>query len=76
MPISKTKQIKQLKESNGKLRSILSVIKNQDECVQHGRHITCIGLENVTEEDKRFESRLADRLCPHCLCRLALTQGE
>jgi len=69
---SKTKQIKQLKEANTKLRMILNVIKNQDACVREGRHIDCIGLENITEEDKQFQSRLADKLCPHCLCRITL----
>jgi len=71
-PPSKTKQIKQLKETIAKLRNILQVIKNQDECVKYGRHINCIGLENITVEDTQYQARLADKLCPHCLARFAM----
>jgi len=69
---SKTKQIKQLKETISQLRSVLSVIKNQNDCIRHGHPNKCVGLENLTLEERKFQSRLAEVLCPHCLAQLAM----
>ncbi len=71
MTLTKQKQIKLLHQENSRLRMLLRVIKNQDECFIFGKHIDCKTLKGVTEEDKMFEIRLAENLCPHCIARLA-----
>jgi len=65
-----------LQAENRKLKRFLNIIKNQDECFRHGKYITCKGLENITEEEKEFEMRLADNLCPHCIARLSFQESK